>query len=114
MLLFLLYVVLSTSGLILVKLGSQATAIHFTNAVFSFSMSLTSIIGFVCYLFSFVLWMVIVSKSEVSYIVPLGVACTNIAVLLGSKLILQEQVSLGTVIGTGVIILGIVIIQLAK
>ncbi|OJG55311.1 hypothetical protein RV06_GL001754 [Enterococcus haemoperoxidus] len=44
----------------------------------------------------------------------MGVAFTNIAVLIGSKLILQEQVSLGTVIGTCVIILGIVIIQIAK
>lgn len=114
MFLFLIYVVLSTSGLILVKLGSQVNSIQITNAIFSFSMSFTTIIGFLCYMFSFVLWMVIISKSEVSYIVPMGVAFTNIAVLVGSKLILHEQVSLGTVIGTGVIILGIVIIQLAK
>lgn len=114
MLLFILYVVLSTSGLILVKLGGQATSFQITNAIFSFSMSFTMILGFLCYMISFVLWMVIVSKSEVSYIVPLGVACTNIAVLLGSKLILQEHVSLGTVIGTAIIIVGIVIIQLAK
>lgn len=114
MLLFMIYVILSTSGLILVKLGSQGTSIQVINSIFSFSMSLTMIVGFLCYMISFVLWMVIVSKSEVSYIVPLGVACTNIAVLLGSKLILHEPVSVGTVVGTIVIVLGIIIIQVAK
>lgn len=114
MILFLLYVLLSTSGLILVKLGSQATSFQISSTVFSFSMSFLSLLGFSCYLLSFLLWMMIISKSNISYIVPLGVAFTNVAVLIGSKFILHEPVNVGTIIGTLVIIAGIAIIQFAN
>ncbi len=114
MILFVLYVILSTSGLLLVKLGSAANAIKLDQSLFSFSMSITSMIGFLCYMSSFVLWMVIISKSEVSYIVPLGVAFTNIAILVGSRYILHEQINLGTIIGTLIIIFGVIVIQFSK
>ena len=55
------------------------------------NISLISLLGLFCYLISFILWMLIISRSDVSYIVPLGVACTNIAILIASNLILKRQ-----------------------
>lgn len=112
MILFIIYVVLSSAGLILFKLGSSNLSVQLQNQLFSVNISLTTILGLVCYLISFVLWMVIIGKSDISYIVPLGVACTNIAILLGSYFILNETISLNSVIGAGIIIVGIIIMNL--
>ena len=112
MLLFIIYVILSTSGLILFKLGSSHLTLGFQNSIFSMNISLITLLGMMCYLISFVLWMIIIGKSEVSYIVPLGVACTNVAVLLSSYFILNETISLNTVIGAALIIIGVIVLSL--
>lgn len=112
MLLFIIYVILSSSGLILFKLGSAGISIGLTKSLFSFQLPLLSLIGLLCYLVSFLLWMFIIAKSEVSFIVPLGVALTNLAVLLGSYFILNETVSINTVIGAALIIIGVVVLNI--
>lgn len=111
MILFILYVILSTSGLLLFKLGSGNVSMVIKQSIFSLNISLISILGLVCYLISFILWMYIISKSKVSIIVPLGVAFTNIAVLIGSTIILKEAISIRTVLGTIIILLGIFVLN---
>lgn len=112
MILFIIYVVLSSAGLLLVKMGSADNLIRIQNSIFSFNMSLTSMLGMLCYLISFLLWMVIVSKSQISYIVPLGVAFTNLAILLGSVVFLHETLTIKIVIGAALIVLGVFVMQL--
>ncbi len=48
--LILIYLVLTTSGLIFMKLGGNAGTISFAGGTFSLSMSLTSMVGFICYM----------------------------------------------------------------
>lgn len=112
MLLFVIYVLLSSAGLVLFKLGSSNLAIQLKDSFFSMNVSIISIAGLMCYLISFLLWMLIISKSDVSYIVPLGVACTNIAILVASHFILHETISTNSLVGAAVIIVGIVIMNL--
>ena len=88
---FIIYVFLSSAGLVLFKLGSSSLNIQLQQTIFSMNISLISLLGLFCYLISFILWMLIISRSDVSYIVPLGVACTNIAILIASNLILKRQ-----------------------
>lgn len=114
MLLFFIYVILQTSGLILVKLGSKKLTMSLTKSLFSMQISLLSLLGISFYLLSFVLWMYIISISaEISYIVPLGVAATNLAILVGSYFILKETITKATIIGTILIIAGVVIMNLS-
>ena len=98
MVLFIIYVFLSSAGLVLFKLGSSSLNIQLQQTIFSMNISLISLLGLFCYLISFILWMLIISRSDVSYIVPLGVACTNITT--------------NALIGAVVIIVGIVIMNL--
>lgn len=114
MILFCIYVVLSSLGLILVKMGANGLHFDLQASFFSFSMSWITLVGFFCYLISFLIWMVLISKSDLSYIAPLGVACTNIAILVGSKYILHENLTWGTVVGMAIILIGIFIIQFTK
>ena len=72
MVLFIIYVFLSSAGLVLFKLGSSSLNIQLQQTIFSMNISLISLLGLFCYLISFILWMLIISRSDVSYIVPLG------------------------------------------
>ena len=112
MILFFIYVILSSSGIILFKLGSSDLSIKMINNQLNMNFPTLSLLGLLCYLLSFLLWMVIISKSDVSFVVPLGVALTNIAVLFSSYFILKEEISVTTIIGAVVIVVGVVIINL--
>lgn len=112
MLLFLIYVALSSLGLILFKLGSKDLTVLFQSGIFSFSMSWLVFVGIVCYLASFLLWLVIVNKSDLSYIYPLSIACINIAILVGSHFLLHEPIGVRGLIGAAIIIVGIIVMKI--
>lgn len=112
MILFIIYVLLSSLGLILFKLGSQNLNVLYENSIFSISVSTTMFAGIFCYLASFFLWMFIVNKSELSYIYPLSIACINIAILLGSYFILNEPITVKSLVGAVIIIIGISVMNL--
>ncbi|KAF1304830.1 EamA family transporter [Enterococcus sp. JM9B] len=114
MILFFIYVILSTSGLVLFKLGSinGGISINLAKSAFSFHIPLLSLLGLLCYMVSFLMWMYIISKTDISFIVPLGVALTNLAVLLSSYFILHETMSYTTIIGAALIIIGAVILNI--
>lgn len=112
MILFIIYVILSTSGLILFKLGSSNLSIGLSKSIFSMNLPFLSLMGLLCYLCSFLLWMYLISKSDISFIVPLGVAVTNIAVLIGSYVILKESISGAAIVGTILIIIGVIVMNI--
>lgn len=111
MLMFAAYIVLSSLGIILFKLGSSAPFINVLNKSLEINVSFVSLIGLFCYLGSFVLWMMIISKSEVHIVVPLGLGLTNILILFGSYFILGESLSVQSIIGATLVILGIMIMN---
>lgn len=111
MILFLIYVVLSSSGIILFKLGSSDLSIKIINNQLNMNFPGLSILGLLCYLGSFVLWMIIISKSDVSFIVPLGLGITNVLILVGSSVVLKEEISLYGIIGIVLILAGTLLIN---
>ncbi|MGX6971085.1 EamA family transporter [Vagococcus bubulae] len=111
MILFLIYVILSSSGIILFKLGSSDLSIKIINNQLNMNFPGLSILGLLCYLGSFVLWMIIISKSDVSFIVPLGLGITNVLILVGSSVVLKEEISLYGIIGIVLILAGTLLIN---
>ena len=100
---FVCYVILASSGLILFKLGS-------TNS----NLSLKMIIGLLCYGFSFILWMFIVSKMNLTVAMPLSVAIVNTLVVLESCLILKEKITLTQGIGIFIVIIGVSLMSINR
>lgn len=111
MLIFATYVVLSSLGIILFKLGSNGPFINILNKSLEINVSFVSLIGLLCYLGSFVLWMMILSTSKINIVVPLGLGLTNILILFGSYFILGETLSVQSIIGAALVILGIIIMN---
>lgn len=111
-LLFIIYVCLSAGGLILFKLGSGETTFMISMSKLQFELSLKMIAGILCYGLSFVLWLVIVSKMQLSVAMPLSVGLVNLMVLLGSSMILKENINICQWIGVIIIVIGLAFINI--
>ena len=111
----LLAILLSTAGQLLLKAG--------TNAVGAFAFSLDNVLpvgmrlaleprivgGIGCYVISLVLWIMALSRSDVSVVYPL----VSIGFVLNAVFawwLLGESLSAMRVLGIGVIILGVVLV----
>ena len=109
-LMFAVYALLSAGGLILFKMGGQDTAIQSSSSGLSLLLSWKMLAGILCYMLSFVLWLLIVSKTQLSLAMPLSVGVVNILVFLGSARYLHEEITPLKMIGLGVIIVGLFLI----
>lgn len=111
---FTLYVLLASSGLILFKLGSANNNLTLNIFGLSINYSIKMILGLLCYGFSFILWMLIVSKMNLTIAMPLSVAIVNTLVVVESCLVLKEKITLTQGIGIFIVILGVCIMTWGK
>ena len=110
--LFAVYALLSAGGLVLFKLGGRDAALELGRTGFSVSLSWKMLLGIFCYLCSFLLWLVIVSRTQLTFAMPLSVGVVNILVFLGSARFLGEQITPTKILGLAVIVLGLFLIRI--
>ena len=107
-----LYIFLCLSGLILMKLGVNTGELIFNQGTFSFSINVISFLGLVCYILSFLFFTSIVVKFDLSYIVPLTSGVVQVLTLFSGFFIFNENISIKGIIGSFLIIVGIVIMNI--
>lgn len=112
--LVIIYLILTTSGLIFMKMGGNTGAISVVNKDITFAINGISSIGLVCYLISFLIYTKIVVMFDLSYIFPVCTGIVQILVLVAAKFIFKEDISLAGIIGTALIIVGIIVMNLPK
>lgn len=101
----------SSMGLVLFKLGGKTKAlIKFSNGILNLNISLTSLIGLLCYAFSFLLYLILVSKFNLSKIYPITTGIIFICVMVASVLLLKEQVTMTSLLGSALILVGVILI----
>ena len=103
---------LSCSGLLFIKLGGSGTSISLLGGTLKVSMDIRLLIGLCCYIFSFFLFTYIIQKQNLSYIYPISAGVVNIISVILGILVLKEEVSIYSIIGTGVVILGIILMNI--
>ena len=113
-LLFAVYALLSAGGLVLFKLGGQDAAFQVGKTGFSLALSCKMLLGILCYLCSFLLWLVIVSRTQLTFAMPLSVGIVNTLVFLGSAHFLGERITPLKILGLAVIVLGLFLISIPK
>ena len=106
---FTCYVLLASSGLILFKLGSLNNTLTLNIFGLSINYSIKMILGLLCYGFSFILWMLIVSRMNLTIAMPLSVAIVNTLVVVGSCTVLKEKITLIQGIGIFIVLFGVCI-----
>ncbi len=108
-----IYVCLTTLGIFLMKLGGNSLSLSFQNGI-QFKIGFITLLGFLSYLFSFLLWQRLVISFDLSYIVPITTGITQLVILLLGILFFKEQVNFIGIIGSLLVILGIVLMAIGK
>jgi len=106
-----LYILLSVSGLILFKLGIKHTQIGIIEKeIINLQISFTSLLGIFCYLSSFLIYLFLLSRNAISFLLPVMTGIIYVSVLTASILILKEKVTLMSIIGSLFILIGLILI----
>ena len=77
-------------------------------------LSLISILGLLCYLSSFLIYILILPKFNLSYIMPITSAISYIGIFILSALVLKETITSNGIIGAFIILVGIIIMNIHK
>ena len=109
------YIILTISGVVLFKLGTQKDfLVSITTGVFTLKISLISIIGLVCYLCSFSMYMFLISKFDLTYIVPVTTGIVQVATFILATMIFKESITVSKVVATGLILMGVILLNIKK
>ena len=114
MILVILYILLTITGLVLMKLGGNTGSILIENMSFSFTMNFISLIGFISYILSFLLFTNIVVKFDLSYIMPITSGLIQVLTLLSGFFIFNEVISTKGIIGASLVICGIIVMNIKE
>ena len=106
-----LYVVFAVGGSTLIKYGgiSKATAL-FTLPVVNVHMSLVSFLGIVFYGLSFLLYILLLNKFDLSFISPVTVGLVYVLLMVTAAIIFKEDFTIVKTIGCALILAGILLI----
>lgn len=112
--LIVIYLLLTVSGLVLMKLGGNSGTVTISNKELSFGISLISALGFICYICSFLLYTKIIMMFDLSYIVPITTGIAQILTLIASYLVFKDEMSIQSVSGAIIVIVGILIMNFKR
>ena len=107
-----MYILLTIAGLVLMKVGGNTGNIKLEKDCFIFSMSFLSLLGFICYISSFLIFTNIVVKFKLSYIMPITAGLIQVLTLLSGYIVFKENVTINGIIGVILVILGIVVMNI--
>ena len=108
-----IYIIFTTLGLTMFKLGGNSFTISFKNG-FSFNMGYLTLLGFIFYLASFLLWQKLLGTFDLSYIVPITTGIVQVIIILIGWLFFKEKLMVQNLIGIIFVIVGIILISIKK
>lgn len=113
LIMILIYVVCAIFGIVFFKLGAnEAFSVTVSHTLISLRISWLSVLGLLLYLCSFIIYMFLIAKNQLSYLIPVLTGVLYILTFLSSVIVFKEDVHLQHYIGSIFILLGIVIMNL--
>lgn len=106
------YVVATAGGLVLLKLGTNNTGLFsLVDGKMIFNLNLLTVIGVLLYGISFIIYITLISRFSLGYIVPLTTALVYVLVFLASFLVFKESFTLLKIIAIVFIIGGVILLN---
>ena len=105
----LIYIIFTTCALFVMKAGGDTLLLSFKNGI-TFKIGFLTLLGFVLYLISFLLWQKLLVTFDLSYIVPITTGICQCTVFIGGVLLFKETIAPINILGILLTIVGIVLI----
>ncbi len=111
-----LYILTTSAALVALKYGTKAgpPLKYLGGSKLQFNLTPYSVVGIILYGLSFALYVYLISKYELGYIIPLLAAFVYILVFLASFYILNEVFTFTKVVGIALILIGLIFLNLNK
>lgn len=107
-----IYMILSVSGLVCFKLGSQRQfEIGVGQGNLLFNVSFLAILGLCLYVISFLMYMFLISKFDLSYIAPISTGIVYILTFIAAGVVFKENITINHYIGAILILTGVIFIN---
>ncbi len=109
------YVLFAVGGSTLIKYGglSKVTSL-ITLPIVNVNISLISILGILCYGLSFVLYIFLLNKFDLSFISPITIGVVYVLLMITAVLVFNEQFTILKTIGCALILAGIMLVLTSK
>jgi drug/metabolite transporter (DMT)-like permease len=107
-----LYVLITSAALVVLKLGTREDEPRFFNL--PFPVNFYTIAGVILYGLSFLLYVYLISKYDLGYIIPLAAAFVYILIFTASFFIFNEVFTVVKVAGITLIVAGLILLNLKK
>lgn len=108
------YLICSTLGLFVLKLGVLDFKIYHFSDLLMLLFSKKFVIGFILYGLSFLIWIAMLAKKDLSFIYPVVIGLSYLFIMLVSILFLKEGFGAGKILGIIFIGVGVIIIAYYK
>ena len=106
------YLIFSLSGMTFMKLGSMAENMRaILVPVVNLRITPLSLVGYLCYGISFLMYTVIITKFDLGFISPILSGISNIGILLIAFFVFKEHFTMSSAIGAVLIIAGVMIMN---
>lgn len=113
-LIFLLYVAASALGMVLIKYGGRFSGFQLGNHTVSLQVHSLFVIGILLYVLSFILWIYILQKFQLSFISPVAYGLTFISIAILSIIVFKESMTILQIVGIVLIISGVFLASIGK
>lgn len=108
-----LYVLITAAALIILKLGSKDGAFaEVINSKLALHLTPYTAVGILLYGTSFLLYMYLISKFDLGYIIPLTTALVYILVFIASFVVFKEAFTALKIAGIILIVTGVVLLNI--
>ena len=97
------------------KLGTKAGApVGLVDHKLVFNLGFYTIGGVVLYGISFLLYVYLISKYDLGYIIPIATGLVYVLIFVASFVVFSEAFSMLKIFGIGLILIGLVLMNIAK
>lgn len=109
----LIYILLTTGGLFCLKSGGDSLILSLKGGI-SFKIGFVTALGFILYIFSFLLWQKLLATYELSYIVPITTGIVQVIVLILSYFFFKESINIINIVGIALVTIGVILISIKR
>lgn len=108
-----IYVSITSLALIALKLGSKDGApLHIVDGRLTFNLTPFSVTGILLYGMSFILYMYLLSKYDLGYIIPVTTALVYVVIFTASYFIFHEVFTVAKILGICLIMAGLIFLNI--